>query len=76
MVFEPEAIRQLIEAAVAGASLLAGTIAFISGTGAAQALDEGRSSADLAQSINEGVAKGFRLGQWIALAAVYVVLFS
>lgn len=76
MPLDLDAIRQLIEAAVAGASLLAGTMAWMSGSRASEALDEGEGPAVVAQRINEGIARGFEVGAIPAFLALLVVLWS
>lgn len=76
MVLDLDAIRMLIDAAVTGVSMLGGTMAFISGYKGALALAGSERPAVVAQSINEGICRGFIWGLWPAFSTFIVVLWT
>lgn len=51
-------------------------MAYYSGLAAAEAVTEGQSAAELAHSINEGVAEGFNWGSPLAAIALMIMLWS
>jgi hypothetical protein len=69
-------VRDLIEAAIAAASILGGFMAYRSGLAAAGAVAEGSSPDLLAQSINEGIAVGFEWGSPAAAIALIINLWT
>ncbi|HEX8690273.1 MAG TPA: hypothetical protein VF729_08520 [Solirubrobacterales bacterium] len=66
-------IRELLEAAIAGFSVLGGGMACISGFFAERALARGQAPAVMAHQVNEGIALGFRLFSLPAIAAVVIM---
>jgi hypothetical protein len=68
-----EELRGLIEAVVAGASILGGAMAYETGFAAARAVARGASPAALSWEINRGVARGFMWGSPLAAFAPILV---
>jgi hypothetical protein len=74
MYIEISHIPPLVEATAAALGILGGFMALGSGTGAAIAFWAGRSSATLADWINQGLALGFTAGLWFAVRTFMVVI--
>lgn len=68
------AIRELLEALIAGLSVLGGGMAYFSGSNAAKALAEGQPPAVLTQQVNEGIGQGFNTSKWLSILALAVMV--
>ncbi len=69
-------IRDLLEAAIAGFSVLGGGMACVSGFYAERALAEGQGPAVMAHRINKGIAEGFRLSWKPSILALTIMATS
>lgn len=74
--FDPAAVRDLLEATVAAFSVLGGVMAYWSGFSAAQALALEAPPEVLAHLINEGIARGFLSGSPAAVAALIIMVWT
>jgi hypothetical protein len=73
---EAESVRQLLEAVVAGFSVLGGGMAYFSGFYASQALAQRQTPRVVAQRVNEGLAIGFRDASPVSVFAIIIVAWS
>jgi hypothetical protein len=69
-------IRDLLEAAIAGFSVLGGGMACLSGRQAERALAEGQGPAVVADRINHGIAVGFRVFWRPSIGALVIMAFA
>lgn len=69
-------IRDLLEAAIAGFSVLGGGMACLSGFYAEKARAERQSLAAMADRVNEGIAEGFRLSWKPSIVALAIMAAS
>ena len=65
--------REVLEALVAGFSVLGGTMAYLSGFWAFRALADGQPPAVIAERVNEGIAMGFAWGAPAAAVAFTIL---
>jgi hypothetical protein len=73
---EAGSARNLLEAAVVGFSVLGGSMAYLSGFYASQALALRQSPEVVAQRVNEGLAVGFRAGSPASIVAFIMMVWS
>lgn len=71
---DPEAARQVIEAAVASLSMLGGAMAIYSGSRATIAIGNGAPPDVVAAEVNAGISQGFVVGNPLALLALIILL--
>lgn len=69
-------LRDLLEALIAGFSVLGGGMAYVSGSQAAAALAEEEPADVVAKQVNEGIGQGFILSRWLSLIALVIMLWS
>jgi hypothetical protein len=70
---DPVGIRELLEAVIAGFSVLGGAMACASGFLADRATAERHSPDVVAHRINEGIAQGFRLSWRLSIVALIIM---
>ena len=70
---DPAVIRGLLEAAIAGFSVLGGGMACVSGFYAERARGERQGPAVMAHRINEGIAEGFKLSWGPSIMALAIM---
>lgn len=73
---EAESARQLLEAIVAGFSVLGGGMAYLSGYYASQALAQEQPPEFVAHRVNEGLAIGFRGAAPASIAALIIMVWN
>jgi len=73
---DPTAIRELLEAAIAGFSVLGGGMACVSGLYAEKARAERQAPAAMAHRINEGIAYGFRVSWGPSIVALAIMALT
>jgi hypothetical protein len=73
---DPSSLRQLLEAVIAGFSVLGGSMACLSGSNAARSLAAGKSAGFLAQRINEGMARGFTASWPVSIVAAIIMALT
>jgi hypothetical protein len=76
ILIDPAVIRELLEAAIAGFSVLGGGMACVSGFHAERALAVRQGPALMAHRINEGIAEGFRLSWKPSIGALVIMAAS
>lgn len=73
---DPASARELLEAVIAGFSILGGGMAYLSGSNAAQAIAQGMSPEVIAHRINEAIGRGYEIFAPISVAGFVVMMVA
>jgi hypothetical protein len=76
MPFDPDSVRDLLDALVTAYAVLGGAIAYQCGLAATMSRAAGASLADTAEAINKAMAHGFVVGVLAALFAAMIVVWT
>lgn len=69
-------LRDLLEALIAGFSVLGGGMAYLSGSYAATALAQEQPADVVARRVNEGIGEGFTLSRGMSIVALTIMAWT